>query len=93
MTTERWAGLTLYPVRTIVVMRQRLATLRASALPAIVQFPGHFVVVDSITTADSVILRDPAIGRIRMTVGVFERAWTGRVLLVREAAPIALTRP
>jgi len=61
--------------------------LYAARLPAIVQFPDHFVVLDSISHSGEVILRDPAIGRVRMTAHAFDRAWTGRILLFELALP------
>jgi ABC-type bacteriocin/lantibiotic exporter with double-glycine peptidase domain len=54
--------------------------LRAIATPAIVHFPDHYVVLDSIRHGWA-YLRDPAIGRVRMTLGMLARRSTGRVLV------------
>ena len=54
--------------------------LRTIAMPAIVHFPNHYVVLDSIRQR-SAYLRDPAIGRVRMTLAMLARRSTGRVLV------------
>ncbi len=51
-------------------------------LPAIVYLrKGHFVVLDRVEADGSVLVRDPARGRLRMTYGSFRAAWRGQVLL------------
>lgn len=67
--------------------------LRTHALPVIVQFPNHFLVLDSFSGAEEAILRDPSIGRIRMAVRDFERAWTGRVLFIGAGDTLSRSRP
>jgi ABC-type bacteriocin/lantibiotic exporter with double-glycine peptidase domain len=54
--------------------------LRTIPMPAIVHFPNHYVVLDSIRRG-SAYLRDPAIGRVRMTLAMLARRSTGRVLV------------
>lgn len=66
-----------------------LATLASAPLPGIAHFPGHFVVVDRITADGWVELRDPAVGRVRMSRSRFLELWTGRMLIVSPRAPTA----
>jgi peptidase C39-like protein len=54
--------------------------LGAVTTPAIVHFPNHYVVLDSIRQR-SAYLRDPAIGRVRMKLRVLAWRSTGRVLV------------
>ena len=49
-------------------------------LPAVVHFPGHFLVLDSLGRG-WFYLRDPSSGRIRMTPDSFRRRWSGRILV------------
>jgi ABC-type bacteriocin/lantibiotic exporter with double-glycine peptidase domain len=57
------------------------ADLGTAPLPAVVHFPGHFLVLDSLGRGGWVYLRDPSNGRIRMTAVSFRRHWSGRILL------------
>ncbi len=51
-------------------------------LPAIAFLrKGHFVVLDRVEADGSVLVRDPARGRLRMTCDSFRAAWKGQVLL------------
>lgn len=53
------------------------------ARPAIAFVEGnHFVLIDSIRQDGSVLLRDPAIGRLRMERAAFESIWRGQVILL-----------
>jgi ABC-type bacteriocin/lantibiotic exporter with double-glycine peptidase domain len=63
--------------------RTDLAGLQRMPLPAIVHLPDHFVVVDRVSASHVVELRDPSIGRLRMTGDVFREQWTGEVLVVQ----------
>lgn len=86
---ERDAGLTFEEMRQIASAhglaadgwRMEVSELAGARLPALVHLPGHFVVVDRVTPAGQVELRDPAVGRVRMPVNRFARKWTGNVLL------------
>ncbi len=63
--------------------RLTIDDLEDKSLPAIVFIEGdHFAVLDHITQRDEVILRDPAIGRLRMSKGTFERIWQGETLIM-----------
>lgn len=42
----------------------------------------HFVVIDSVKPDGSVLLRDPAIGRLRMTRAAWKQIWRGEVMLL-----------
>ena len=54
-----------------------------NGLPAIAFVrENHFVVIDSIKPDGSVLLRDPAIGRLHMTRTAWEQIWRGEVMLL-----------
>ena len=56
--------------------------LQKRRLPAILFLEeGHFVLVDSITGDYAVYLRDPAVGKIRMSRPALQRIWKGKSLL------------
>jgi ABC-type bacteriocin/lantibiotic exporter with double-glycine peptidase domain len=57
---------------------QRLAR---SPLPAIVDLTDHFTVVERVLPDGRVELRDPSLGRIRMSAEDFHDNWTGNVLI------------
>ncbi|MFT5088618.1 MAG: ABC-type bacteriocin/lantibiotic exporter with double-glycine peptidase domain [Candidatus Latescibacterota bacterium] len=59
--------------------------LENKQLPAIVFIDGdHFAVLDRITPQDEVVLRDPAIGQLKMSKAAFERIWQGETLLLKK---------
>jgi ABC-type bacteriocin/lantibiotic exporter with double-glycine peptidase domain len=62
--------------------------LGAIATPAIVHFPNHYVVLDSIRQRWA-YLRDPAIGRVRMTLGMLAWWSTRRVLVFTVGSTVA----
>ena len=63
--------------------RLNMDDLENQPLPAIVFIEGdHFAVLDRITQRGEVILRDPAIGRLRMSKGSFGRIWQGETLIM-----------
>ena len=63
--------------------RLNMDDLEDRPLPAIVFIEGdHFAVLDQIDQHGEVILRDPAIGRLRMSKGTFERIWGGETLIM-----------
>ena len=90
LVARRDDGLTMLEMRNLAVdhglaadgMRMNLAALARARFPAIVSFPDHWVVVDRVTPDGTVDLRDPAIGRLRMTHARFDERWTGHVLLI-----------
>jgi ABC-type bacteriocin/lantibiotic exporter with double-glycine peptidase domain len=61
-------------------LRLTYADLARLSPPAIVHFRGHYVVLDRASDT-TVTVRDPAVGRLRMTRASFERRWTGHVLV------------
>lgn len=95
LTTRRRAGLTFDELRAAAFRAALHArgvvgsvrTLESATLPAIVHFPGHYLVLDSIRTGDSFYLRDPAIGRIVMSRTAFIERWSGKMLLVERTPP------
>ena len=63
--------------------RLNIDDLEDKPLPAIVFIGGdHFAVLDRITQHGEVILRDPAIGRLRMSKGTFRHIWKGEILIM-----------
>ncbi|MGC9093854.1 MAG: cysteine peptidase family C39 domain-containing protein [Bacteroidota bacterium] len=51
-------------------------------MPAIVFVHGdHFAVADSVTSDGYIILSDPALGKLRMTLGSFQKIWKGETLV------------
>lgn len=53
--------------------------------PVIAHLKTHFVVVDRVRR-DSVDIRDPVLGRLRLPAPRFQQAWSGRVLVVLDSA-------
>lgn len=57
-----------------------------TTLPAIVFVRGnHYVVVESIHDDESLVVVDPAIGRLRVSVRSFRRIWSGETLRIQKA--------
>lgn len=93
---ERRSGLSFYDMRQLaeergasaVGRRMSIEQLRKTTVPTVLQFRGHFVVFDGFDGAGSAILRDPAIGRVRISEAALVRKWTGRSLLVSRDEPV-----
>ena len=63
--------------------RLNIDDLQSKPLPAVVFVEdGHFAVLDQINEHGEVILRDPAIGRLRIGKGAFNRIWKGETLIL-----------
>ena len=63
--------------------RLNIDDLADKPLPAIVFIEGdHFAVLDRITQHGEVVLRDPAIGRLRMSKETFGHIWRGETLVM-----------
>jgi len=63
--------------------RLNIDDLESKSLPAVVFIEDdHFAVLDQINEHGEVILRDPAIGRLRMSKGAFNRIWKGETLIL-----------
>lgn len=63
--------------------RLNIDDLGDTPLPAIVFIEGdHFAVLDRITQHGEVVLRDPAIGRLRMSKETFGHIWRGETLVM-----------
>ena len=58
-----------------------LFDLHQTKSPAVLQFRNHFVLFDGFDARGAAVLRDPAIGRLRMSEDDLERHWTGMVLV------------
>jgi hypothetical protein len=75
--------------------RLSLRALAHSPLPAVVYLEDHFAVVDQVMRDGRVLMRDPSLGRIRLSAEDFRDIWTGDALLFprpaarRAAAPTA----
>jgi hypothetical protein len=90
MVIARDSGLTMLEMSEIAAKhglvaegrRMNLAALEHAPLPVVGSFPGHWVVIDRVTPDGYVDIRDPEIGRVRMTSRRFLQRWTGKVLLV-----------
>lgn len=92
------AGLTMADL--IPLAEQHALTARAyratpAALPRlrtpfIAHFRRHYVVVDTVGP-DSVLFRDPALGRLRATRDRFVELWSGHVLLAAPATEPGVT--
>ena len=81
-TLSRRGGLT---ATGYVMDFKELARIR---LPAIAHLTTHFIVVDRVLPGlDSLEIRDPMFGRMRLPASRFQREWTGRVLVFTEGAP------
>jgi len=86
---ERGEGLTLLEMQGIAAgrgldasgWRLDVPTLARSPLPAVAHFQDHYVVVDRVTPGGTVLIRDPSIGRMELSVARFRELWTGNVLL------------
>ncbi|HLM69615.1 MAG TPA: cysteine peptidase family C39 domain-containing protein [Longimicrobium sp.] len=61
--------------------RMGLAGLSRAPLPAVVHLGDHFAVVDRILAGGRVELRDPSLGRLRMSAEDFRDIWTGNTLI------------
>jgi ATP-binding cassette subfamily B protein len=89
MAAHRDSGLTMLEMRDIAVvhgltaegMRMNLPALAQTRLPAIASFPEHWVVVDRVTP-ETVEIRDPSIGRVKLTHERFLELWTGHILVI-----------
>jgi ABC-type bacteriocin/lantibiotic exporter with double-glycine peptidase domain len=53
--------------------------------PTIAHLKTHYVVVDRVRR-DSVDIRDPLLGRLRLPASRFQQEWSGRVLVVLDSA-------
>ena len=63
--------------------RLNIDDLESKPLPAVVFIEDdHFAVLDQIDEHGEVILRDPAIGRLRIGKGAFNRIWKGETLIL-----------
>lgn len=58
-----------------------LRGLARAPLPAVVHLADHFAVVDRVYPDGRVEMRDPSLGRIRVSAEDFDDIWTGNVLL------------
>lgn len=72
--------------------RMDLPALAAAPLPAVVHLADHFAVVDRVLADGRVEMRDPSLGRIRVSAEDFNDIWTGNVLLFPPPAPPAPRR-
>jgi ABC-type bacteriocin/lantibiotic exporter with double-glycine peptidase domain len=64
-----------------------VGALARTRLPAIAHLTTHFIVVDRVLAGlDSLEIRDPQFGRMRLPASRFLREWTGRVLVFTESA-------
>jgi ABC-type bacteriocin/lantibiotic exporter with double-glycine peptidase domain len=74
--------------------RMELHALARAPKPAVVHLGDHFAVVDHVERDGRVVMRDPSLGRIRVSAEDFNDIWTGDVLLFpraprAQAAPAA----
>jgi predicted double-glycine peptidase len=67
--------------------RMDLRTLARSPLPAVVHLGDHFAVVDHVMSDGRVVMRDPSLGRIRLSAEDFRDIWTGDVLVFPRLQP------
>jgi hypothetical protein len=68
--------------------RLSLRELAHSPLPAVVYLGDHFAVVDHVLRDGRVVMRDPSLGRIRLSAEDFRDLWTGDALVFpRPGAP------
>jgi ABC-type bacteriocin/lantibiotic exporter with double-glycine peptidase domain len=65
--------------------RLNVRDLKATSLPVVAFIkPRHFVVIDKISSDDSIIVLDPALGRLRYSPKSFSQKWDGVVLILGE---------
>ena len=89
LVTARDSGLTMLEMRDIAVahgltaegLRMNLAALQRAKLPSIASFPDHWVVVDRVTS-ETVEIRDPSIGRVKLSHERFLGQWTSNILVI-----------
>ena len=63
-----------------------LADFVKAPMPAIVFVHGdHFVVADSVTRDGDIVLSDPALGKIEMSLVNFRKIWKGETLVFKKA--------
>ena len=72
--------------------RLDLRGLAHSPLPAVVHLGDHFAVVDRVLRDGRVVMRDPSLGRIRLSAEDFRDVWTGDALLFPRPAASRPTR-
>lgn len=66
--------------------RLNIDDLKDKPLPAIVFIEDdHFAVLDQINQHGEIILRDPAIGRLRISKEAFEHIWGGETLIIKHS--------
>ncbi|MGH2568307.1 MAG: cysteine peptidase family C39 domain-containing protein [Bacteroidota bacterium] len=54
-------------------------------MPVIVFLHGdHFALVDSVTQSDEIVMRDPALGRLKLRAKKLSRIWNGETLVFRK---------
>lgn len=73
--------------------RMGLAGLSRAPLPAVVHLSDHFAVVDRILSDGRVEMRDPSLGRLRMSAEDFRDIWTGNTLIFPPAGSPAAAAP
>jgi ABC-type bacteriocin/lantibiotic exporter with double-glycine peptidase domain len=67
--------------------RYTLEDFLRAPLPAIVFVHGdHFAVVDSVTETGEIVMRDPALGKLRLPAEKLSRIWNGETLVFRTRA-------
>ena len=64
--------------------RYALEDFLKTPMPAIVfVYDDHFAVVDSIASDGAIIMRDPALGKLKIRKETFTRSWSGETLVFR----------
>lgn len=92
---ERGRGLSLLEMQEIAASRGLLAAgwrldgpaLARAPLPAVAHFQDHYVVVDRVAPDGTVLIRDPAVGKLELSGARFQELWTGNVLLLGTLSP------
>jgi hypothetical protein len=70
-----------------------LRALAHSPLPAVVHLGDHFAVVDHVEMDGRVVMRDPSLGRIRLSAEDFRDLWTGDALIFPHPQPRTAAAP
>lgn len=96
---ERGVGLSLLEMQGIALehglsaegWRLDTSALARAPLPAIAHFQDHYVVVDTVRSNGTVLVRDPSIGRMQLSASRFQKLWTGNILLFQAPSTASAT--